>query len=142
MGRHGQDCANTHRHYSSTSPVVPGFGPRTAQFSLDNAKTRAPMGKDRRKEKVETDESLGKEQDKYGKKGDGKIKPEQHSGPSKSFTHQKCRHILVQKQGEALRISKAVHEQATNVSNLYSHLLFMLAHERAGALVVQWRDLL
>ena len=30
------------------------------------------MGKDRRKEKEEVDEALGKKQDKYGKKGDGK----------------------------------------------------------------------
>ena len=30
------------------------------------------MGKDRRKDKADEDESLGKKADKYGKKGDGK----------------------------------------------------------------------
>ena len=41
------------------------------------------MGKDRRKEKEETNESLGNKKDKFGKKGDGKIAPTQ--GPDKSF---------------------------------------------------------
>ena len=59
------------------------------------------MGKDRRKEKADEAEALGKKADKYGKKGDGKIKTVQvggmgGGGPSKSFTHQTCRHILVQ----------------------------------------------
>ena len=47
------------------------------------------MGKDRRKEKVEEAESLGKKGDKFGKKGDGKI--EQNQGPNKSFSHQEVR---------------------------------------------------
>ena len=41
------------------------------------------MGKDRRKDKAEEDESLGKKKDKFGKKGDGKMAPTQ--GPDKSF---------------------------------------------------------
>ena len=65
------------------------------------------MGKDRRKEKAEESESLGKKADKFGKKGDGKIA--QNQGPDKSFTHQTCRHILVQKQSDALRISEEIH---------------------------------
>ena len=54
------------------------------------------MGKDRRKEKVEEDDSLGKKADKYGKKGDGKVDTTQKQ--DKSWTHQTVRHILVQKQ--------------------------------------------
>ena len=38
------------------------------------------MGKDRRKEKEETDEALGKEKDKFGKKGNGKISFEEFRG--------------------------------------------------------------
>ena len=39
------------------------------------------MGKDRRKEKADEDESAGKAVDKYGKKGDGKKKadPVEHA---------------------------------------------------------------
>ena len=59
------------------------------------------MGKDRRVAKAEEDESLGKKADKFGKKGDGKVEK-----LDKSFSHQKVRHILVQKQSEAIRISE------------------------------------
>ena len=38
------------------------------------ARWRKPMGKDRRKEKAEEDEALGKKGDKFGKKGDGTLK--------------------------------------------------------------------
>ena len=54
------------------------------------------MGKDRRKEKAEEDDSLGKKADKYGKKGDGKVDTTQKQ--DKSWTHQTVRHVLVQKQ--------------------------------------------
>ena len=47
------------------------------------------MGKDRRAEKSAVDEALGKQQDKFGKKGDGKKAPTQ--GPDKSFSHQEVR---------------------------------------------------
>ena len=89
---------------------------RFSFFSLLVASRAAPgppiaaslrMGKDRRKEKAEESESLGKKADKFGKKGDGKIA--QNQGPDKSFTHQTCRHILVQKQSDALRISEEIH---------------------------------
>ena len=86
-------------------------------FFLGRARSRRPtiaasaaslrMGKDRRKEKAEESESLGKKAEKFGKKGDGKIA--QNQGPDKSFTHQTCRHILVQKQSDALRISEEIH---------------------------------
>ena len=59
---------------------------------------------------AEEDEALGKKADKYGKKGNGKIKPDQNQGDTKSFTHQTCRNILVQKQSEALRISQEIHD--------------------------------
>lgn len=87
------------------------------------------MGKDRRKDKEDTDEALGKAKDKcacgharhgpkpspqlvalppcrYGKKGDGKAE----APVEKSFTHQTVRHILVQKQGQALSISQDIHD--------------------------------
>ena len=51
------------------------------------------MGKDRRKEKAEEAESLGKKGDKFGKKGDGKI--EQNQGPNKSFSHQEVRALAL-----------------------------------------------
>uniref|UniRef100_A0A7S2DIU6 Peptidyl-prolyl cis-trans isomerase n=1 Tax=Haptolina brevifila TaxID=156173 RepID=A0A7S2DIU6_9EUKA len=85
------------------------------------------MGKDRRKEKEEVDASLGKAADKFGKKGDGKLKPEEK--PEKSFTHQTCRHILVQKQGEALRISEEIH----NGKITFNEAAFKYSEDKAGA---------
>jgi parvulin-like peptidyl-prolyl isomerase len=87
------------------------------------------MGKDRRKERAEEDEALGKQADKFGKKGDGKIKPEQNQGPNKSFTHQTCRHILVQKQSEAIRISEEIHNG--NIS--FNEAAFKYSEDKAGA---------
>lgn len=85
------------------------------------------MGKDRRKEKAEEDESLGKKKDKFGKKGDGK--KEQNSGPEKTFSHQTCRHILVQKQSEALRISTEIHEGRIT----FNEAAFKFSEDKAGA---------
>ncbi|KAL1510228.1 hypothetical protein AB1Y20_006555 [Prymnesium parvum] len=84
------------------------------------------MGKDRRKEKEAEDESLGKEKDKYGKKGDGK---KAEAVPEKSFTHQTVRHILVQKQSEALRISEAIHNGAMT----FNEAAFQFSEDKAGA---------
>ena len=64
------------------------------------------MGKDRRKEIKEEDESLGKKQDKWGKAGDGK---KDANAADKSFTHQTVRHILVQKMSDATRILSLIH---------------------------------
>ena len=49
------------------------------------------MGKDRRKDKAEEDEALGKKGDKFGKKGDGKIQPGDASA-SKVREHTRCSH--------------------------------------------------
>ena len=91
------------------------------------------MGKDRRKEKSETDEALGKEVDKWGKKGDGKKKDDGKAKgakeESKSFTHQTCRHILVQKQSEALRISEEIH----NGKISFNEAAFQFSEDKAGA---------
>ena len=90
------------------------------------------MGKDRRKEKAEEDESLGKKQDKYGKKGDGKKDPStagKGKEAEKSFTHQTCRHILVQKQSEALRISEEIH----NGKISFNEAAFKYSEDKAGA---------
>ena len=87
------------------------------------------MGKDRRKDKAEEDEALGKKADKYGKKGDGKIKPDQNQGDTKSFTHQTCRHILVQKQSEALRISQEIHDGKIT----FNEAAFNFSEDKAGA---------
>ena len=87
----------------------------------------ACTGKDRRKEKAEEGEALGKKVDKFGKKGDGKIDPKQ--GPDKSFTHQTCRHILVQKQGEALRIRDEIHEGKIS----FNEAAFKYSEDKAGA---------
>ena len=85
------------------------------------------MSKDRRKEKAEENESLGKKADKFGKKGDGKIA--QNQGPDKSFTHQTCRHILVQKQSEAIRISEEIH----NGKISFNEAAFKYSEDKAGA---------
>jgi parvulin-like peptidyl-prolyl isomerase len=86
------------------------------------------MGKDRRKEKAEVDEALGKEQDKYGKKGNGKITAGT-AKDEKSFTHQTCRHILVQKQSEALRISQEIHDGKIS----FNEAAFKYSEDKAGA---------
>lgn len=86
------------------------------------------MGKDRRKEKDATDEALGKEKDKFGKKGNGKI-AEGSAKDVKSFTHQTCRHILVQKQSEALRISDEIH----NGKISFNEAAFQFSEDKAGA---------
>ena len=85
------------------------------------------MGKDRRKEKAEVDESLGKAADKYGKKGDGKKAAD--AKEEKSFSHQSVRHILVQKQSEALRISKEIHDGAIT----FNEAAFKYSEDKAGA---------
>ena len=82
------------------------------------------MGKDRRKEKAEEDDSLGKKADKYGKKGDGKVE-----SIEKSFSHQKVRHILVQKQSEALRISQEIHDGKIS----FNEAAFKFSEDKAGA---------
>ena len=86
------------------------------------------MGKDRRKEKAEEDEALGKKADKYGKKGDGK-KKEEPGQKEKSFTHQTVRHILVQKMGEAQRISDDIH----NGKISFNEAAFQFSEDKAGA---------
>ena len=88
-----------------------------------------PMGKDRRKEKAEEAEALGKKADKFGKKGDGKIAAGATAKEEKSFTHQTCRHILVQKQGEALRISQEIHEGKIS----FNEAAFQYSEDKAGA---------
>eukprot|EP00324_Dicrateria_rotunda_P002914 CAMPEP_0206170554 /NCGR_PEP_ID=MMETSP1474-20131121/39499_1 /ASSEMBLY_ACC=CAM_ASM_001110 /TAXON_ID=97495 /ORGANISM="Imantonia sp., Strain RCC918" /LENGTH=205 /DNA_ID=CAMNT_0053577351 /DNA_START=38 /DNA_END=654 /DNA_ORIENTATION=- len=83
------------------------------------------MGKDRRKDKEDTDEALGKAKDKYGKKGDGKA-----AAPvEKSFTHQTVRHILVQKQGQALSISQDIHDGKIT----FNEAAFKFSEDKAGA---------
>ena len=86
------------------------------------------MGKDRRKDKEDTDEALGKQKDKYGKKGDGKKDPVAVK-EEKSFTHQTCRHILVQKQSEALRISQEIHDGKIT----FNEAAFKHSEDKAGA---------
>ena len=86
------------------------------------------MGKDRRKEKEETDEALGKEKDKFGKKGNGKIK-EGDKGADKSFTHQTVRHILVQKHGRAVEISQEIHDGKIS----FNEAAFNYSEDKAGA---------
>ena len=83
------------------------------------------MGKDRRKEKEEEAEALGKKKDKFGKKGDGKAT----TPIEKSFSHQECRHILVQKQSEALRISEEIHEGKIS----FNEAAFKYSEDKAGA---------
>ena len=85
------------------------------------------MGKDRRKEKADEDEALGKQADKFGKKGDGKKKADEKD--DKSFSHQSVRHILVQKQSEALRISKEIHDGAIT----FNEAAFKYSEDKAGA---------
>ena len=85
------------------------------------------MGKDRRKEKADEDEALGKQADKFGKQGDGKKKADEKA--DKSFSHQSVRHILVQKQSEALRISKEIHDGAIT----FNEAAFKYSEDKAGA---------
>ena len=85
------------------------------------------MGKDRRQEKAEVDESLGKKADKFGKKGDGKKAAT--TTVEKSFSHQECRHILVEKQSEALRISEEIHEGRIS----FNEAAFKYSMDKAGA---------
>ena len=85
------------------------------------------MGKDRRKDKAEEDESLGKKADKYGKKGDGKKDP--NNKEEKGFTHQKVRHILVQKMGESQKISEQIHSGAIS----FNEAAFKYSEDKAGA---------
>ena len=84
------------------------------------------MGKDRRKEIREEDESLGKKQDKWGKAGDGK---KDANAADKSFTHQTVRHILVQKQSQALQISEEIH----NGKITFNEAAFKYSEDKAGA---------
>jgi hypothetical protein len=85
------------------------------------------MGKDRREEKKAELESLGKKVDKFGKKGDGKIAVTQ--GPDKSFSHQECRHILVEKQSDAIRISEEIHNNKIS----FNEAAFKYSEDKAGA---------
>eukprot|EP00966_Prymnesium_polylepis_P016263 375182-Prymnesium_polylepis.2 len=85
------------------------------------------MGKDRRKEKADEGEALGKKVDKFGKKGDGK--KVEGTPQEKSFTHQTCRHILVQKQSEALRISEEIHDGKIS----FNEAAFKFSEDKAGA---------
>mmetsp|Transcript_4736 Transcript_4736/g.12614 ORF Transcript_4736/g.12614 Transcript_4736/m.12614 type:complete len:142 (+) Transcript_4736:92-517(+) len=88
------------------------------------------MGKDRRQEKATEAESLGKKADKFGKKGDGKKDAAAASSKEeKSFTHQECRHILVEKQSEALRISEEIH----NGKITFNEAAFQYSQDKAGA---------
>ena len=84
------------------------------------------MGKDRRKEIKEEDESLGKKQDKWGKAGDGK---KDANAADKSFTHQTVRHILVQKMSDATRISEEIH----NGKISFNEAAFKYSQDKAGA---------
>ena len=86
------------------------------------------MGKDRRKQRADEDEALGKAADKFGKKGDGTLKVGD-KGADKSFSHQECRHILVQKQGEALRIRDMIHEGKIE----FNEAAFQFSADKAGA---------
>jgi parvulin-like peptidyl-prolyl isomerase len=85
------------------------------------------MGKDRRKDKADESESLGKKADKYGKKGDGKKDPNHKE--EKGFTHQKVRHILVEKMGESQRISDEIHEGKIS----FNEAAFKYSQDKAGA---------
>jgi hypothetical protein len=65
-----------------------------------------------------------------GKKGDGKKDASAASAKQeKSFTHQTCRHILVQKQSEALRISEEIH----NGKISFNEAAFQFSEDKAGA---------
>ena len=79
--------------------------------------------------KAEEDEALGKKADKYGKKGDGKKDPAAGKKDEKSFTHQTCRHILVQKQSQALQISEEIH----NGKITFNEAAFKYSEDKAGA---------
>ena len=102
--------------------------PRGKEFlSLDSSlgvRAGVGMGKDRRKEKEDVDEALGKQKDKFGKKGDGKATT---AVPEKPFSHQECRHILVQKQGEALRIVEEIHDGKISFNEARTRTLSPLA---------------
>ena len=86
------------------------------------------MGKDRRKDVAEENEALGKKKDKFGKKGDG-TQQAGDKGADKSFSHQECRHILVQKMGEAVRIRDEIHEGKIT----FNDAAFKYSEDKAGA---------
>lgn len=108
--------------------------PHRQQSALLSLRTRraaaaahsALMGKDRRKEIQEEDESLGKKQDKWGKAGDGK---KDANAADKSFTHQTVRHILVQKMSDATRISEEIHTGKIS----FNEAAFKYSEDKAGA---------
>ena len=102
-------------------------GSVASSFFLSWKRALSLMGKDRRKDKEEVDASLGKKQDKFGKKGDGKQAPTQ--GPDKSFSHQECRHILSEKQSVALRISEEIHEGKIT----FNEAAYKYSEDKAGA---------
>ena len=61
--------------------------------------------------------------------GNGKIAAGSTAKDEKSFTHQTCRHILVQKQSEALRISDEIH----NGKISFNEAAFQFSEDKAGA---------
>lgn len=61
--------------------------------------------------------------------GDGKIAAGANAKQEKSFTHQTCRHILVQKQSEALRISQEIHDGKIS----FNEAAFQFSEDKAGA---------
>ena len=87
------------------------------------------MGKDRRKDVQEVDDSLGKKQDKWGKGGDGKKDVSAAAPAEKSFTHQTVRHILSQKMSDAVRISEEIH----NGQISFNEAAFKYSEDKAGA---------
>ena len=60
-------------------------------------------------------------------KGDGKRDP--NNKEERGFTHQKVRHILVEKQSEALRISEEIH----NGKISFNEAAFKYSEDKAGA---------
>ena len=87
------------------------------------------MGKDRRKEVKEVDDSLGKKVDKWGKGGDGKKEVGAAAPPEKSWTHQTVRHILSQKMSDAVRISEEIHNGEIG----FNEAAFKYSEDKAGA---------
>ena len=85
------------------------------------------MGKDRRTDKKEENEALGKKADKFGKKGDGKVDTTQTI--DKSWTHQTVRHILSQKQSVAIKISEEIHDGKIS----FNEAAFQYSEDKAGA---------
>ena len=87
------------------------------------------MGKDKRKEVKEVDDSLGKKVDKWGKGGDGKKEVGAAAPPEKSWTHQTVRHILSQKMSDAVRISEEIHNGEIG----FNEAAFKYSEDKAGA---------